>query len=619
MNALTVAVSRLKEGSLKAFKAFPAVMVCALLFAIVTIIRINLDWPQQEPYNFLFNCLHLSLALGAIFSLTAITAAQSRYNNDKAFWLANLLGFAAAAASFLLLYFFGGTHYEPTARYTVVSDIAGARVTVAMVISFLCFIVLAGYPEDQSDFAHSSFMTLKAYFIALIYGGVIMGGLSGVAGAVQALLYNGMSEKVYMYIATLSGFLAFAIFVGYFPDFRKGEIDEYRQEAQNQPRFIEILFGSIMIPIMIALTVVLLMWTVKSLVTGVGVPFEQLSAIATSYAIGGIWLHIMVTHHESNLAQSYRRFYPYAALLILAFEARALFIQFSESGLKMTEYWFLLIWIMAVVGSVWLIVKEAKAHIPIVALTCVLAVISILPASGYHALPVASQVNRLETLLVRQNMLKDGQLVPAATEPKLSVRESITDATVYLANARDSKLPSWFDKQLADNETFKAKMGFEQAWPKSEAIRNGSGYMGTSLYLPAGAVDISGYKWVVNLQENYKMGQKPVTIKGDRGTYRIYWTINPPNGIPSLKIVLNDRTILDQDLNAYIDRVSKAHPPGAQMEPYAGSIEDMSVRLETPEVKAFLVFNNIEIGMDPREDRINYGFGLDALYMNEKP
>lgn len=620
MNAFLGKIIQLSADALNAFKRFPAAMFSALAVAIVTVIRINLDWPQQEPYNFLFNCLHLSLALGAVFSLAAITAAQTLYNKAKAFLLANLLGLLAAAATFLALYYFGGTAPDLSgSRYMVVSSLAAARVSAAMLVSFLSFIILAGYPKDQSDFARSSFMTLKAFFIALIYGGTIMAGLSGVAGAVQALLYNAMSEKVYMYIGTLNGFLAFAIFVGYFPDFRRGEVDPQREEAQEQPRFVKVLFSSIMIPIMIALTVVLLLWTVKSLVTGVAVPFDRLSSIATAYAIGGIWLHIMVTHHKSNLAQFYRRFYPYAALVILAFEARALWIQISNWGLKTAEYWFIIIWIMAVAGAVWLIVKKDKAHQPMAVLACVLAVLSVFPVIGYHALPVASQVNRLETLLLSQGMLQDGKLVPAAAEPELSVRESITDAVVFLAASRDAKLPPWFDRDLANNETFKAKLGFEQAWPKPAASDIGRGYMATILYRPAEAVDITDYRWAVNPQENYGKEQKPVTIKGDRGSYRIYWRVEPPYGIPALKIMLNDREILNEDMKSYVDRIAEKYPPGGNMQPYAGNVEDMILRLETPEVRVMLVFNNIEISVDPRDDIIRYGLNLDALYLQEKP
>jgi len=47
--------------------------------------------------------------------------------------------------------------------------------------------------------------------------------------AVQDLLNRDMSEKVYIYLSTLSGFLAFTIFVGYFPDFKKDSEDPHNE------------------------------------------------------------------------------------------------------------------------------------------------------------------------------------------------------------------------------------------------------------------------------------------------------------------------------------------------------------------------------------------------------
>ncbi len=619
MNAFTRSISQIFKGAVKAFQTFPAAIASALAFAIVTMIRIQLDWPQQEAYNFLFNSLHWAFALGAVFSLAAITAAQSRYNEARAFLIVNLLSAAAVAVTFLALYLYGGTDSgQDASRFAVVSALAASRVSVAILVSFLAFIILAGYPKDQSDFSRSFFMTQKAFFIALIYGLVIMGGTSGVAGAFQALLYQEMSVKVYEYIGTLVGFLAFTIFVGYFPDFRKGQIDKHREEAQKQPRFVEILFEYIMIPIVLALTAVLLIWTGKIIVTGSWPVFMQLSSIATGYTVGGIWLHVMVTHHESGLAKFYRRIYPFAALVILAFEAWALLIQLSKSSLKMTEYSFILIWIIAVAAAVLLPILKAKAHPVIVALTCALAVFSVLPVVGYQALPVTSQVNRLEKLLVSQGMLDGDQLVPAVTEPELAVRESITDAINYLAYAEDAKLPAWFDKRLGESVVFKTKLGFEQTWPKPEGtfISGPGGNMGTSLMLSPGAVDISDYRWAVNLQQEKEKAS--VMIEGDKGSYRINWTVTPPTGIPTLKIELEDRVIIEQDMNAYIDQISAGFPPG-QAGPTQATFKDMSLQLETPEVTVLLVFSNIDINVDPRQDIINYWLNLDALYLKEKP
>ncbi len=99
-------ISRVFRGAIRAFERYPVVIANAAAFSIVTIIRIHLDWQQQEAYNFIFNCLHLSFALGAIFSLAAITAAQSRLNTKKSFVIANVLGISATVLTIILLYFF---------------------------------------------------------------------------------------------------------------------------------------------------------------------------------------------------------------------------------------------------------------------------------------------------------------------------------------------------------------------------------------------------------------------------------------------------------------------------------------------------------------------------------
>ena len=300
MNDFSRSISLIVKGAGKAFRSFPASMACAIGFTIVTMIRIQLDWPDQESYNFLFTCLHWSFAAGAAFSLAAVAGVQSRSGKTSTIWAANLCGAAMVVGVFLLLYLPGGI-LDEGARFARLTHLSTSRVVAFLAVNLLLFILLAGYPRTQSDFARSFFMCHKALLVALIYGGVIMAGTSGVARAVQALLYRDMSEKVYQYLATFVGLFAYAIFVGYFPDFRKPpeavgplepekpaeavapaetekpveavapmepelpetpaswwlEAAQRRDVVQKQPRFIEILFGAILIPILLALTVVL--------------------------------------------------------------------------------------------------------------------------------------------------------------------------------------------------------------------------------------------------------------------------------------------------------------------------------------------------------------------------
>lgn len=620
MNVYRRSVSDILRGAGESFRTFPAVIACAFAFAVVTMVRIHLDWPEQEAYNFLFNCLHWSFALGAIFSLASITAAHSRFNSTGAFAAANILGAVAAAVTFVSLYLFGAEDTgAKLVRAVRVSDLAEARVGAAMAVSFLIFIVLAGYPKRQSDFARSFFMTHKAFFIALIYGVVIMSGASGVAGAVQALLYRDMSEKVYMYIATIVGFLAFAIFVGYFPDFRQGSLGRGRETAQKQPRFIEILFEMIMVPIMIAMTVVLLAWSGRTILTATWPVFSRLASIATGYAFAGIWLHVMVTKGETGPAKIYRRFYPVTALVILAFEAWAIVVQLGVSGLKTTEYYFIITWIVAVAASLLLLLMKEKSHEIIVAIICVMTVVAVMPVVGYHALPVSAQVSRLENILMEEGMFEDGRIVPAEEEPDRAVREAITDAVDYLDRAEDAALPEWFEERLAEKQGFTETFGFERVWPERDDYYDGysDSSMRTSVQLSAEPVNISGYEWAFG--DFMKIGSKePISLEGSRGTYRIYWENDPSEEVPSLTIALNDETILERDMNDFIDRVTEDYPPNNRFESVEVPVEYMSWVMETPEVKVLFVFEQVEITVYVEDDRINYWFYPEALYFLEK-
>jgi hypothetical protein len=609
-------ISKVFKGAIKAFERYPAVIANAAAFSIITIIRIHLDWQQQEAYNFIFNCLHLSFALGAIFSLTTITAAQSRFNSKKSFIIANVLGIIATILTIILLYFFSGVYPEYSAmRYKNVSTLAAARVSVVIFVSFLLFNILAGYPKEQSDFSKAFFMIHKSFFIALLYGLVIMAGASGVAGAIQSLLYKDLSSKIYGYIGTISGFLAFTIFIGYFPDFRKGIIDEQREISQNQPRFIEVLFEYIMVPIMLALTLVLILWVGKTIMEGMRVSFVQLSSIASSFAIGGIWLHIMLTHYETSLAMFYKKVHSIAVILILAVEAWALAIQLQKFGLKTTEYFFILIWTVALSAAVLLMIKKERAHNIIAVIVSILAIVSVVPYVGYNSLPVRAQVSRLESTLEKEGMFKDHKIIPAVKEPEQDIRESITDSVLYLTNLEGVKLPTWLNKDFRNNDIFKKKLGFEQTFPRHE---NGivDEYLGTYLYLAQGAIDIKDYSWAINMQDSYGKENYAV-INGEKGTYKIYWRANQPGGIPYLEILLNDETIVDMDMNEYIDKVTEKYPLG-KMNRSSVPIEDMTMKFETPEIKAMLIFSGVDISLDPRADKINYWINPSILYVEEK-
>ncbi len=621
MGTFAQSVQKILKNAGKSFLAFPVVMLSAALFTIVSIIRTAMDYPFQEPYNFLFNTMQFALALGAIAGLAAITYAQSRIKTRRSFWMANLLGLIAAVAAFLLLYFAGGytpeKSYYQDVVYKSISMIASVRVTVAIFLSLLAFVLFAARKkEDRLNFSGAVFMTLKAFFIALIYGLVIMGGASGVFGAIKALLYTDLTSKVFGYVGALSGFFGFAIFVGYFPDFRKDGEDEQRVTAQKQPRFIEILLEYILVPIMLALTVVLVLWAIRTITGGMETQFINLYSIAASYAIGGLLLHILVTHNQSGLAKFYRRAFPFAALFMLLFEAWALITSLREHGLKTTEYVFIIIGLVTFISAIMLIIKQERAHPWIVYVVSVLAVVAVLPVIGFHALPYSQQVNRLERILMTQDMLQNNKIVPAKTEPSLAVREDITEAVDFLIYEENRQTPAWLDTSSIQQGSFKSIFGFERVFPNQDPAQKDD-FQYTMLNLEPQAIDVSAYQWELTALQTAEKYNEKIVFAGLKGEYTISWTSTPPSDLPNIEVLLNNKSIIKGDLSQYMESLIQKYPLGSSENPPA-NLTDMTYRIESEDLELILVFNQIRISSRANSGERYYGVSLQAIYLNEK-
>ncbi|HOP11068.1 MAG TPA: DUF4153 domain-containing protein [Oscillospiraceae bacterium] len=613
MNKVFRSVIQIFAGALKAFKRYPVSIGCAVAFSIVMMIRIQLDWQQQEPYNFLFNCLNWSFALGAVVSLAATVLAVSRFSDKKAFKLANFFGVLVTAVTFLLLYFF--SKINTSNSYVVISNIAQIRIAVLIFIGLILFILFAGFREDRTAFDVSLFMAEKAFFISLIYGLVIFAGASGIAAAFEYLIYSDMSEKVYMYIATLSGLIGYTLFVGYFPDFTKGVADPKRDGAQRQPRFIEVLFSYIMIPIVLALTLVLLIWTGRTVLTGMQVEFVQLYSIAAAYTVGGLWLHAMTIRSESNLAKVYRIVYPIASFIILVFEAWAVIKQLISTGLKTTEYIFILLWVLAFIGSFLILTKKERAHAFVALTACALAIFSILPAVGYQDLPVTVQINRLEKLLVSQNMLTENTLTPAETEPEESVKIDVTDAVYYLIYQDEANLPSWLDTVAINERSFKEVFGFEQAWEETQDSETpGIPVQGIYLSLSSSAMPIHDYDWVVRFQ---KYGTESIQFTGNNGNYKVDWVMTSESKVPSISISLNNQVLVEQSLDDYFNGLIDQYGLNAK-NAVDGTLDNMSIAFETDSFNALLVLNSAEYSLNRSTNEVYYWVEPGALYLSEK-
>ena len=198
---------------------------------------------------------------------------------------------------------------------------------------------------------------------------------------------------------------------------------------------------------MMALSVFLLIWSIRVVLKGVDVSFNRLSGIASSYVVIGIWLHIMVASHKTKFAEFYKETYPMAGILILLFEAWALFVQLGKFGLKTAEYSFLMVWVFGLLSVILLIFLKDKAYGKIAVTAGIISVFWVLPIIGYQDITFNSQIKRLEKTLINNELLVKDQII-AKEELEYVKKGEITDAVDFISYSGKTNKPKWFKKNL---------------------------------------------------------------------------------------------------------------------------------------------------------------------------
>lgn len=607
MKDFKIAIQEVVKRAANSFYNFPASVFSAIIIAIVAFIRIEMDYDVEEPYRFLFNSIQLAFVFAAVFSMTLVALKQTeRVKTSKN--IISIIGLVAGFVAFLLLYFLGGKLNNQGMSY--LTDISIARISVAIFISIILFIYTIAKKDNIKGFPNSFFITHKAFVISVIYGLVMMIGISGVLGAFQTLVYRNMSNNLYQYLAVIIGFLTYAIFLGYFPIFKNKEENEDNEE-DHQPKFIVVLFDYILVPIIIALTLVLFSWSARVLIEGIDVSFNQLSSIATSYVLVGIWLHIMVANHESGIAKFYRKAYPFSAILILLFEGWALIVQLAEFGLKTTEYFFILLWIFAAISVALLIFHKKQSYRKIAIIASIISLLAVLPFIGYHTLPLKIQINGLEKMLIKEELLVENTLVKREGEIDEKSKIYITEAVDFISYSREGEKPEWFADDLSNDNVFEDVFGFKKTY-NYEFYPGQGEYFSTNISLTTQAIDISDYDLSINIGYNKNDKTSSSFIK-DGKQFEIEWD-SMGRDIPKVSLRSGEEVIIEKNMEEFLTEIEKKYPPSDYTEVEA-SLEDMSLMIKTDEISMLLVFNTINIYNDINQGRKDYYMDLNSIYV----
>jgi hypothetical protein len=604
----------LKRGGL-AFLHYPISMLSAICLAGLSI---WMTYAEPDTNLKLLNSLLWAFALGTFLGMALCVISKKADGKNLSFILANAVTFILCTGVFLILLF--------SAEGTVSGD-AAMRVAAAMAVSFLVFLFVPTFKSTKIHYNQMVFMTLKSFFVAAVYSLVIMLGCFFIAFAVQSLLYSDMSEKVYVYIAILSGLLGYAFFLGYFPEFRKDEPedDERTDKAIRQPRFAEILFQNILIPIVAALTVVLLIWAIRILITRDWPDYTQTIAIFTTYALFGIFLYYLVSSYDTLLARLYRKIIPITTLVFLAFEAYPIIHRIGLYGVKPAEYAVVFLCLFAVVTSVlFLFLPIIKNRVPSY-IAIALIVLIVLPGLGASDLSFSLQTKRLENLLTKNSMLVSGEIV-AGENLTTKDQQDITDATNYLYGQENKTAPDWLLAAMPDTGSFEAVYGFPQSYYGQDGVIPGGEQHNLTLRPENSAFPISDYDYYL-LANTMQNGQE-FLIETDKGVFTLVTTYSVDydqvkKGLGdskfTLTVSLDGQSLLQTNLEDYIAQIVGKYPVGSSGqngESLAIPVGEMTYTVKGDGVQVMVLFNSITLTEDSSGNKGVY-FEINGVCFKE--
>lgn len=263
--------------------------------------------------------------------------------------------------------------------------------------------------RNKRNFELFTIRVLYAFFLTVLYSGVLYFGVSAIIFTINALFDANIDGKYYFYFFLVIALVfAAALFLSKFPK------QEDTFEDYPYSKALKVLLLYIVIPLISIYTLILYVYFSKILITWEW-PRGLVSNLVVWYAVLSIIVMYFLTPviQENAFARSFRRFFPFLLLPILVMMFLSIGLRINQYGFTENRYFIVIlgIWVTLVLGYLALTLKTINWFIPASVLLFVL--IAIYSPLSAFSVSHRSQNNRLESVLIVNDMLVDGVIVPS--------------------------------------------------------------------------------------------------------------------------------------------------------------------------------------------------------------
>ena len=399
---------------------------------------------KRFPLPFVFVVLATLSAL-LLFHDTKLIGRE----NIQRFYLFTL--FAAMANVSFKLYV--ESHYSSRITYTIGSVILTLLTAAyAWVVHesdsalqyFLFFVLLllswifAGYINRGSSNSSVWFFNYNsgvAIFFAGLAAIIFAGGLSLVLASIHYLFEIEVGGKLYGDIWIISVGLLFSTYVlaNISTEF------DFKDEQCDFPRGIRFIANYILLPLMYIYAAVLYAYFIKIGIQG-ELPRGNLGWMISALGIVGISTYLVIypmRDRGTSLMLWFTEYFFYILIIPVLMLLFVLYIRISNYGLTENRYILLIlaVWMLLLTAShIAYRLKKQAVEIKIIPMVlCALLLVTAYGPWSITQLPFESQLSRFESLLKKNNMLKEGQWYQANSKVSYKDRVTLSSIADYMA------------------------------------------------------------------------------------------------------------------------------------------------------------------------------------------
>ena len=347
---------------------------------------------------------------------------------------------------------------------TKVEEIIGAmKIQAIGVIGYLSFLLvpLIERKYDKEKYLQS---VLGNKIITIFFSMVFYLGITFIMVVIDALLIN-FNSNIYINIFSFSVFI-FGIIL--FVSRLKG-VDE-DLENYEIPKIIKILLSYIIIPIIVIYSVTLYIYTLKIIFT-LKMPKGIVSHLVVWYMIFSLFIIVISTPlvKENVIVRKFRKFFPMVSIPLIIIAFISILSRIMQYGMTENRYIIIILIFWLLFNMIFYIIKT---DVRVVIISTILVVfVSVFGPWNMTNISVNSQSKRLERILVKNGLLKNGKLEKNSNlsdQTKIDIMNIVNYFynNFDILSRREKKLKSFEEngKFYSTEKEFMEKIGADDSW-----------------------------------------------------------------------------------------------------------------------------------------------------------